>query len=226
MGFCLFNNVAVGARYLLQRHGLERVMIYDWDIHHGNGTQNAFYGSPEVLYVSTHQYPYYPGTGALHETGCGAGKGYTVNVPLAGGQGDEDYLLLIEHVLAPLARAYKPQVIIVSAGYDIYENDPLGTMQVTPVGFGKMTARMKFLAEELCQGRLLLALEGGYHIEGISQSVLHTLNALSGYNAQLYAVDPVLHANVGRVIAQVHKIHAESWPVFGSEERHHKHLDL
>ena len=118
MGFCLFNNVAVGARYLLKHHGLERVMIFDWDIHHGNGTQNAFYGMPEVLYVSTHQYPYYPGTGALHETGSGAGTGYTVNIPLAGGQGDADYLLLLEQVLVPLARSYKPQFIIVSAGYD------------------------------------------------------------------------------------------------------------
>ena len=186
MGFCLFNNVAVGARYVLQHHGLERVMIFDWDIHHGNGTQNAFYSMPEVLYVSTHQYPYYPGTGALHETGSGAGAGYTVNIPLAGGQGDADYLLLLEQVLVPLARSYKPQLIIVSAGYDTYVNDPLGTMDVTPVGFGKMTFRLKQLTEELCRGRLLLALEGGYHLDGIAQSVQHTLNALAGHNAQLY----------------------------------------
>ncbi len=218
MGFCLFNNVAVGARYLLQQHGLERVMIYDWDIHHGNGTQNAFYDMPGVLYVSSHQYPYYPGSGALHETGTGAGEGYTVNIPLAGGQGDSEYLLLIDQVLVPLARAYKPQVIIVSAGYDIYENDPLGTMQVTPAGFGAMTFRLKQLAEELCQGRLLLALEGGYHIEGIAQSVHHTINALTGHDAQLY--DGAAHtkltpsASVGPVIKDIYTTHAQTWPVF------------
>jgi acetoin utilization deacetylase AcuC-like enzyme len=218
MGFCLFNNVAVGARYLLKNHGLERVMIFDWDIHHGNGTQNAFYSMPEVLYVSAHQYPYYPGTGALHETGSGAGTGYTVNIPLAGGQGDADYLLLLEQVLVPLARAYKPQLIIVSAGYDTYVNDPLGTMDVTPIGFGTMTSRLKQLAEELCQGRLLLALEGGYHLDGIAQSIQHTLNALAGHNAQLYdgntGVQPASQASVGRVIAEVRKVHAQTWPVF------------
>jgi acetoin utilization deacetylase AcuC-like enzyme len=218
MGFCLFNNVAVGARYLLKHHGLERVMIFDWDIHHGNGTQNSFYGMPEVLYVSTHQYPYYPGTGALHETGSGAGTGYTVNIPLAGGQGDADYLLLLEQVLVPLARAYKPQLIIVSAGYDTYVNDPLGTMDVTPIGFGTMTSRLKQLAEELCQGRLLLALEGGYHLDGIAQSVQHTLNALAGHNAQLYDgntdVQSGSQASVGRVIAEVRRVHAQTWPVF------------
>ena len=218
MGFCLFNNVAVGARYLLKHHGLERVMIFDWDIHHGNGTQNAFYSMPEVLYVSTHQYPYYPGTGALHEIGSGAGRGYTANIPLAGGQGDADYLLLLEQVLVPLARAYKPQLIIVSAGYDTYVNDPLGTMDVTPVGFGTMTSRLKQLAEELCQGRLLLALEGGYHLEGIAQSIQHTLNALAGHNAHFYDgntdVQPASQASVVRVIAEVRKVHAQTWPVF------------
>jgi acetoin utilization deacetylase AcuC-like enzyme len=215
MGFCLFNNVAVGARYLLEHHGLERVMIYDWDIHHGNGTQNAFYGMQEVLYVSTHAYPYYPGTGALHETGSKAGTGYTVNVPLTGGQGDAEYVRLIDQVLAPLARAYKPQLIIVSAGYDIYENDPLGTMQVTPVGFGIMAARMKQLSEELCEGRLLLALEGGYHIDGIAQSIQHTLNALAGHTPQLYVgAEADVPASVDRIIAEVYAQHAQSWPLF------------
>jgi len=217
MGFCLFNNVAVGARYLLQHHGLERVMIYDWDIHHGNGTQNAFYDMPGVLYVSSHQYPYYPGSGALHEIGSGAGEGYTVNIPLVGGQGDADYLLLIDQVLVPLARAYKPQLIIISAGYDTYENDPLGTMQVTPSGFGAMTLRLKQLAEELCQGKLLLALEGGYHIDGIAQSIQHTLNALAGHNTQIYeggaAAESLSQSSVGGVIADVCTTHAQSWPV-------------
>jgi len=216
MGFCLFNNVAVGAHYLLLQHGLERVMIYDWDIHHGNGTQDAFYDSPDVLYVSTHQSPYYPGTGALHETGSGRGQGFTVNIPLSGGQGDADYLQIIDSVIAPLARQYKPQMIMVSAGYDIYARDPLGTMQVTPAGFGMLAVRLKQLAEELCGGRLLLALEGGYHIEGITESVQHTLDALSGCNAGLYSGSgrdaPAAHSSVSRVIEDVLRTHAPYWP--------------
>jgi len=218
MGFCLFNNVAVGAQYLLKHYGLERVMIFDWDIHHGNGTQNVFYGTPEVLYVSTHQSPYYPGTGDLHETGSGAGKGYTVNVPLAGGQDDADYMRLVEQVVAPLARAYKPQILIVSAGYDIYEHDPLGTMQVTPSGFGSITATLKQLAAEVCEGRLLLALEGGYHIEGIAESVQHTLSALAGQGQQLYEggedLEPGSRVSVDRIIAEVHNAHSQKWPIF------------
>jgi len=216
MGFCLFNNVAIGARYLLKQHGLERIMIYDWDIHHGNGTQNAFYDMPEVLYVSSHAYPYYPGSGALQETGRGEGSGYTVNIPLAGGQGDADYVQIIDEVLAPLARAYQPQLIIVSAGYDIYDNDPLGTMQVTEQGFGSMANRVKKIAEEVCQGRLLLALEGGYHIEGIARSVRHTLDALAGLSPQCDddGADAGGQSSVGRIIADVHSMHAQSWPVF------------
>lgn len=218
MGFCLFNNVAVGAHYLLRQHGLERIMIYDWDIHHGNGTQEAFYDRPDVLYVSTHQSPYYPGTGALHETGSGRGRGFTVNIPLSGGQGDADYLLLIDRVIAPLARQFKPQLMIVSAGYDIYARDPLGTMQVTPVGFGMMAARLKQLAEELCGGRLLLALEGGYHIEGIALSIQHTLDALCGLNAGQYSGSgssiPAANSSVSRVIGDVCRTHAQYWPCF------------
>ncbi len=216
MGFCLFNNVAVGARYLIEQHGLDRVMIYDWDIHHGNGTQNAFYDSPQVLYISSHQYPYYPGTGALHETGSGAGRGFTVNIPLSGGQDDTDYLLLIDRVIAPLARQYRPQMMMISAGYDIYERDPLGTMQVSPVGFGRMAARLKTLAEELCGGRLLLALEGGYHIEGLALCVQHTLDALSGRNPERYACSvsdtAALHSSASRTIGDVCRTHAPYWP--------------
>jgi len=218
MGFCLFNNVAIGARYLLKHHGLDRIMIYDWDIHHGNGTQNAFYDTANVLYVSSHQYPYYPGTGALHETGKGEGTGYTVNIPLSGGQGDADYLALVENVVVPLAQEYKPQMIIVSAGYDIYESDPLGTMQVTAPGFGMLTARLKHLAEELCGGRLLVALEGGYHLEGIAQSVRCTLEALagraSGPGESSACRESVPRASLDRVIAAVHTTHARHWPVF------------
>lgn len=218
MGFCLFNNVAIGARYLMQRHGLERIMIYDWDIHHGNGTQNSFYDTPNVLYVSSHQYPYYPGTGPLHDTGSGAGEGYTVNIPLSGGQADADYLSLVDNVVAPLAQEYKPQLILVSAGYDIFEHDPLGTMQVTPAGFGQMTARLKNLAEQLCGGKLILALEGGYHLEGTARAVGHTLAALDGNEhgpdgAPAGAAQGP-QASTLSAIAQVHRTHAQYWEVF------------
>ena len=179
MGFCLFNNIAVGAHYLLKKHGLKKVFIIDWDIHHGNGTQNSFYSSPEVFYFSTHQYPYYPGTGAENETGAGEGRGYTLNVPLSGGQGDDDYLNIFEEILGPAISRYNPEFILVSAGYDIYFCDPLGTMKVTENGFYRMTEFLKNTAAAECKGRLLLALEGGYHIEGITASVKQTILALS-----------------------------------------------
>jgi acetoin utilization deacetylase AcuC-like enzyme len=180
MGFCLFNNIAIGAHYLLKKHGLERVLIVDWDIHHGNGTQNSFYDSPEVLYFSTHQFPYYPGTGSSGETGVKEGKGFTVNVPLSGGQGDEDYVKIFNEILLPAAQEYKPQFILVSAGYDIYHLDPLGTMNVTPNGFNLMTGILKSLAEKQCQGKILFSLEGGYHVEGTAESVKHSLLSLAG----------------------------------------------
>jgi acetoin utilization deacetylase AcuC-like enzyme len=180
MGFCLFNNIAIGAHYLLKKHGLERVLIVDWDIHHGNGTQNSFYDSPEVLYFSTHQFPYYPGTGSSGETGVKEGKGFTVNVPLSGGQGDEDYVKIFNEILLPAAQEYKPQFILVSAGYDIYHLDPLGTMNVTPNGFNLMTGILKSLAEKQCQGKILFSLEGGYHVEGTAESVKYSLLSLAG----------------------------------------------
>jgi len=179
MGFCLFNNIAVGAHYLLKKHGVKKVFIIDWDIHHGNGTQNSFYSNPEVFYFSTHQYPYYPGTGAEDERGTGEGAGYTLNVPLPGGQGDDDYLNIFQEVLGPAISKFSPEFILVSAGYDTYFRDPLGTMKVTENGFYRMTEFLKKIAIDDCNGRLFLALEGGYHIEGITESVKQTILALS-----------------------------------------------
>ncbi|MEN8142406.1 MAG: histone deacetylase [Thermodesulfobacteriota bacterium] len=180
MGFCLFNNVAVAAAYALDELGLERVMIVDWDLHHGNGTQQSFYDTEQVLYFSTHMYPYYPGSGDLHELGSGSGEGYTVNVPLSGGVNDQAYAAIFNEVLAPSARQYKPEMIRVSAGYDIYAGDPLGTMAVTAAGFAYMTRVLKGLAEELCDGRLILTLEGGYNLEGLREGVLASLGELAG----------------------------------------------
>ncbi|MBA3004243.1 MAG: histone deacetylase [Desulfurivibrio sp.] len=179
-GFCLFNNIAIGARYGLKHLGMKRILILDWDLHHGNGTQHSFYDTDQVLYCSTHQYPYYPGTGSLRETGVGKGEGYTLNVPLPGGQGDQDFARIMNELIAPVARQYRPDCIMVSAGYDTHISDPLGGMAVTTAGFAYMTKVMVDLAAELCDGRLVLALEGGYYLQGLADGVLASLHEMSG----------------------------------------------
>jgi acetoin utilization deacetylase AcuC-like enzyme len=171
MGFCLFNNIAVGARHAQKHHGLHRILIVDWDLHHGNGTQNAFYDEEEILYFSTHQYPYYPGTGAANEVGHGAGEGYTVNVPLSTGCGDSEYANIFTHILTPIAQTYQPQLILVSAGFDIHYRDPLGGMRVTEVGFARLMNLLKDLAPSTCSGRIVVTLEGGYDLTALRESV-------------------------------------------------------
>jgi acetoin utilization deacetylase AcuC-like enzyme len=178
MGFCIFNNIAVGAEHLLRNHGLERVFIMDWDLHHGNGTQHSFEERKDVFYSSTHQWPFYPGTGHWRETGSGPGEGFTLNVPMATGKTDDDYLTVLERVIAPAARRFSPDFILASAGFDIYERDPLGGMKVTLDGFGHIAGMLKDLAEELCGGRILLVLEGGYHVEAQAAGVLRILGRL------------------------------------------------
>lgn len=178
MGFCLFNNIAIAARYALQKHKLDRVLIVDFDLHHGNGTQDAFYEEPRVLYFSTHQYPYYPGTGHWQETGRGAGLGYTVNVPLPAGVGDTGYQRIFDEILVPIARRYQPQLILVSAGYDAHWMDPLGMMLLSVSGYGNLMRMLVTLAEELCSGRLVLTLEGGYNLEALALSVAASFSVL------------------------------------------------
>jgi acetoin utilization deacetylase AcuC-like enzyme len=158
MGFCLFNNVAVGAEYALRRMGLERVLVVDWDVHHGNGTMHSFYGTDRVLFFSVHQYPHYPGTGRIDEIGAGPGKGFTVNVPLPAGQGDEEYAAVFQRILLPIAMEYRPHIILVSAGFDIARGDPLADMQVTPAGFARMTELLLDVSAECCPGRLVFTL--------------------------------------------------------------------
>ncbi len=172
MGFCFFNNVALAAYYAKHLYGLKRILIVDWDLHHGNGTQKSFYSDPDVLYFSTHQYPYYPGTGHYTEVGTGYGAGYTVNVPLYPGCGDEEYIYIFEKILKPIALQYKPEIILVSAGFDFCANDPLGGMEVTPeFGIPYLTKVLKGIADVVCKGKVLFTLEGGYDLINLQESV-------------------------------------------------------
>lgn len=180
MGFCLFNNVAIAAKYALKNHNLERVLIADFDVHHGNGTEEIFYKDPRVLYFSTHQYPHYPGTGDMGDDGADEGKGTTVNVPLPAYCGDSEYIRAYKELLAPVARRFKPQLILVSAGYDNHWADSLSMIQLTVDGFANIVSIIKDLADELCQGRLLISLEGGYHLAALSFSIKATLEVLLG----------------------------------------------
>jgi acetoin utilization deacetylase AcuC-like enzyme len=178
MGFCLFNNVALAALHALSAHGLERVLILDWDVHHGNGTNDLFHRNPEVLYISIHESPLYPGTGPASDHGAGAGSGYTVNLPVAGGSGDDVWLGLVHERVLPLARDYRPALLLVSAGYDAHADDPLATCLVTEAGFGAMTAAVCGLADEL-GAPVGFVLEGGYALEALARSVAATLRAAS-----------------------------------------------
>jgi acetoin utilization deacetylase AcuC-like enzyme len=178
MGFCLFNNIAIGAAYAIEQHTIERVLIVDWDLHHGNGTQHSFYTDPRVLYFSTHQYPYYPGSGAVNEIGHGDGEGFTVNVPLTAGKGDEEYIRIFNKILVPIAHQYNPQLVLVSAGFDTYAGDPLGGMMLSPSGFGTLTELVAAIALRYAGGKLLLSLEGGYDLRGLRECVKGVINTL------------------------------------------------
>lgn len=208
-GFCLFNNMAVATRVARDELGASRVLIVDWDLHHGQGTQYIFEDDPSVLYFSTHQWGIYPGTGHYRETGVGAGKGFTVNVPLEPGAGDAMYLAILDELLTPLARRFKPDVILVSAGFDTHWRDPLGSMLVTVAGYGAMTQRLVRLADELCGGRLAITLEGGYDLDALAYGVLAVLNVLLGMafddpvGAPRFAERPVDH----KYLAQLRALH-------------------
>lgn len=179
MGFCFYNTIACAADYLLERKEIERVFILDWDVHHGNGTQHLFESREDVFYASLHRFPFYPGTGAREETGSGRGAGYTLNIPMEGGAGDSEYRAKIEGEIVPLLRQYAPQAILVSAGFDAFRADPLGGMRVTERAFAEMTRRVTEVADEVCAGRVLSLLEGGYDMEGLALCTAAHLTALS-----------------------------------------------
>jgi acetoin utilization deacetylase AcuC-like enzyme len=179
MGFCILNNVAVAAARALAR-GLSRVAIIDWDVHHGNGTQDIFWSDPRVLYVSLHQFPYYPGTGAVGETGADDGQGYTVNIPLSAGASDAVYEAAFTRIVDPLLDAYAPELILVSAGFDAHMRDPLADMRVTDQGYGAMAAQVTRAALRTAGGRIGFFLEGGYDLAALSSSLSATLLAATG----------------------------------------------
>ncbi len=179
MGFCLFNNVAILARYLQRKHGLNKILILDWDVHHGNGTQHTFEEDPSVLYVSLHQFPFYPGTGAYHEKGIGAGKGYTLNCPMSLGSTDKDYEEAFVQKILPRAQEFKPEAVLISAGFDAHAADPLGGIRLSTQFFGWMTERVIEIADKYAGGRLLSLLEGGYNLEYLPLCIEQHLAGLS-----------------------------------------------
>ena len=180
MGFCLFNNVAVGARYLQKKFGLKRILIIDWDVHHGNGTQRSFYQEKGVFFVSTHQYPYYPGTGAVEEVGAGEGEGFTVNLPFPAGWGDAEYIEAFQRVIDPISRQFDPQFVLISAGFDCHYRDPLGGMNVTEEGFTAMARILLRIARDHARGRCAAILEGGYDLTALKNSVARVLDEMGG----------------------------------------------
>lgn len=216
MGFCLLNNVAVAAR-ALQAFGLERVAILDWDVHHGNGTQHSFERDPSVLYVSTHQFPYYPGTGDASECGTERGKGATVNVPLPAGCGDAEYLGAFLRIVVPVVRAFRPEFLLVSCGFDAHRSDPLASMEVSREGYAGMSRVVRALADDLCSGRCLFVLEGGYAPLGLYEGTAALLDALLEPTIQLPSTPELAPGSLlERVLARVLAVHGSRNPGLGS----------
>ncbi|HYB25681.1 MAG TPA: histone deacetylase [Solirubrobacteraceae bacterium] len=206
MGFCLFNNIAVAARHALDGRGLERVMILDWDVHHGNGTNDIFHESDQVLFVSIHQSPLYPGTGPASDAGSGSALGFTVNLPVRPGSGNEVFGSLVDHVAVPLAREFAPQLILISAGYDAHRDDPLGECVMTEEGYAAMARSMRWVGDTL-GAPVGCVLEGGYDLNALARSVVATLAAL-----QEPVAVPDIDGDVSPVVAQARERLAQWWP--------------
>lgn len=212
MGFCLFNNIAIAARLAREEFGLSRVLILDWDVHHGNGTQRTFYHDPGVLFISVHQSPAYPNTGHIHETGEGPGRGYNVNIPLPPGCGDPEYNRVFTEIIRPVADRYKPELIMVSAGQDIYHDDPLASMRVSYQGFANLARHVREMAEAHCGGKVVLCLEGGYNLRGQAEAVITALAELGNWGRPVKdepapPSDP-MYDDPSRIISEVKRIHS------------------
>ncbi len=209
MGFCILSNVAIAARYALDHLGIERLMIVDYDVHHGNGTQDVFYKDDRALFISTHQYPFYPATGALGEVGEGQGRGFTINIPLSSGHGDASYRRIFNEIVWKAAQRYQPQLIIVSAGFDAHWRDPLGQMRLTLAGYDHLTRELIRMAQTYCAGRIVFAMEGGYDLTALGHGVRNIAHALLGESE---VSDPLGEAggkdpDVGPIIEQVRQLH-------------------
>ena len=207
MGFCLFNTMAIGAEYLKRVYGAKKILIMDWDVHHGNGTQAAFYDDPTVLFISTHQFPFYPGSGAVNETGVGAGEGFTLNIPLPAGCTDAEYLQVFQDIVVPAAEKFQPEWILVSAGFDPHRRDPLGGMNVTEAGFGAMARLLLALANRFAGGRIAFLLEGGYDLAGLRDSVAAVLAAMQTQAPPPAGHLPLAESRIEPVIRRILQVH-------------------
>lgn len=183
-GFCIFNNIGIAAEHAMRRYGLERILIVDWDVHHGNGTQAAFYRDPRVLYFSVHQRFIFPGSGAVDEIGAGEGRGYTINVPLPGGCADDDYELVMRELLVPISDAYRPELVLVSAGQDAHVRDPLAGMSLSSAAYGMMTDIVRGITDTHADGRIVMMLEGGYSPQGGPEAAFVIIDALGDLGAE------------------------------------------
>ena len=210
MGFCLLNNVAIGAAAALAR-GLRRVAVIDFDVHHGNGTQEAFWRDPRVLFVSSHQFPYYPGTGALDEVGEGHGRGFTVNLPMPAGLGDGDYRRAYREIVEPIGRAFDPELVLVSAGFDAHRDDPLGGMALSGAGFAELADVCLCAAAGAARGRVVAVLEGGYDLGGLAEGTAAVVGRMLGRSYR--ASDSPPRPGVDRLLESYRAAHAPHWPV-------------
>ena len=209
MGFCLLNNIAIGAHFARLNYALRRILIVDYDVHHGNGTQETFYSDPGVLFVSTHQWPLYPGTGDVTEIGTGAGQGTTVNVPLPPGTGDRGYAATFERVVWPLAEQFQPELILVSAGFDAHWRDPLAQMQLSLTGYNHLTRELIHMAEATCNGRIVFILEGGYNLSVLRYAWVEVARALLGDPAgdDELGLAPYREPEITPALARVMRVH-------------------